>query len=262
MISALLLSPFTGLIEVSCQEEREITLEINRVKIIEDRDRGSGEIYVKVVINNIPAKTGYIFRKVNDGDEIQLNWIVFSGNCSRISARIEVWESDDEYNDAKNDYLGHVNRSWDCNSTLSRWYECTNPIGGNSPIQAHIYVIIHKGIVDFPPIVPESQIDYSGFIIILFAVIVVIVVLGIIVSKKIERKTLATIFTPPRRRFSRALWTPFYCQVDKEQHPATDIAYQCQQCSRYVCENCFQDMQMAKMAACPMCGGLLTQIGF
>ncbi|UCG04075.1 MAG: hypothetical protein JSW11_08820 [Candidatus Heimdallarchaeota archaeon] len=260
LITVLILLYFPIQKKASCQEEQEITLEIDRIKIIEDRDRGAGEIYVKVFINNNPAKTGYMFRSVNDGDEVQLDWIVFSGNCSQLSIRIEVWESDEEYVEAKNDYLGHVNTSWWCNSTTDRWYDCNNPIGGNSPIQAQVYLIFHRGIVDFPPIVPESQIDYSDILgLIMIILLIIIFGLGILIiwSKKVKLKKPLTIFTPPKKPFSKALGTPFFCQVDNEQHPATDIAYQCQQCSRFVCEKCFLDMKAAKMATCPMCGGIL-----
>ncbi|UCE12299.1 MAG: hypothetical protein JSV04_08860 [Candidatus Heimdallarchaeota archaeon] len=51
----------------------------------------------------------------------------------------------------------------------------------------------------------------------------------------------------------------FFCQLDNEQHPATDSAYQCDKCSRMVCEDCFNDAKSAGMVQCPYCQGHLSK---
>ncbi|MHA2244168.1 MAG: cache domain-containing protein [Candidatus Hodarchaeales archaeon] len=51
----------------------------------------------------------------------------------------------------------------------------------------------------------------------------------------------------------------FFCQLDNEKHPATDSAYQCDKCSRMVCENCFNDAKSAGMVQCPYCKGHLSK---
>ncbi|MHA2202280.1 MAG: cache domain-containing protein [Candidatus Hodarchaeales archaeon] len=51
----------------------------------------------------------------------------------------------------------------------------------------------------------------------------------------------------------------FFCQLDNEKHPATDSAYQCDKCSRMVCEDCFNDAKSAGMVQCPYCKGHLSK---
>ena len=52
----------------------------------------------------------------------------------------------------------------------------------------------------------------------------------------------------------------FFCQLDNEQHPSTDSAYKCNQCSRMVCEDCYRNMTKTGVSACPYCKGNLTKV--
>jgi len=50
---------------------------------------------------------------------------------------------------------------------------------------------------------------------------------------------------------------PFFCQIDGDSHPATDKAYQCTSCKRFVCGSCFNDLSAIERTSCPMCDGSL-----
>ena len=52
----------------------------------------------------------------------------------------------------------------------------------------------------------------------------------------------------------------FFCQLDNEKHPATHSAYECEQCNRTVCEDCYKDAASAGMVNCPYCQGELRKI--
>ena len=52
----------------------------------------------------------------------------------------------------------------------------------------------------------------------------------------------------------------FFCQLDNEKHPATHSAYQCEECNRMVCEDCYKDAASAGMIKCPYCKGNLSKI--
>ena len=69
---------------------------------------------------------------------------------------------------------------------------------------------------------------------------------------KIER-TRTLEFSPEDR-------IAFFCQLDNEQHPSTDSAYKCNQCSRMVCEDCYHNMTKTGVSACPYCKGNLTKV--
>ncbi len=121
----------------------EVTFEIDKVHVIEDRDFGSGEIYLKVIINNSETHYSDIWSNVNDGDTIPFSFYVFSDDTLySFDIRIEVWESDDGYNEAQNDFLGHVELSRDPPQTNSgQWYDAQDPVGGNNQLQAQLYII-------------------------------------------------------------------------------------------------------------------------
>ena len=53
---------------------------------------------------------------------------------------------------------------------------------------------------------------------------------------------------------------PFFCQVDGKTHPATDTAFQCKQCGRFICDNCFQDLVNVVRPSCPMCDGAMARV--
>ena len=58
--------------------------------------------------------------------------------------------------------------------------------------------------------------------------------------------------TPGRRSF--------FCQLDNEQHPLTDSAYQCELCSRMICADCYDQVTEVGMKECPYCQGTLRKV--
>ncbi|MFX1286651.1 MAG: hypothetical protein ACFFB5_23645 [Promethearchaeota archaeon] len=50
----------------------------------------------------------------------------------------------------------------------------------------------------------------------------------------------------------------FFCQIDQQNHPATDPAYQCSDCSRLVCNSCYE--AQTGIFGCPYCKGKLRKI--
>ncbi len=52
----------------------------------------------------------------------------------------------------------------------------------------------------------------------------------------------------------------FFCQLDNEQHPATESAYECGKCSRTVCSDCYDQSRDVGVAKCPYCNGDLHQV--
>lgn len=54
---------------------------------------------------------------------------------------------------------------------------------------------------------------------------------------------------------------PFYCQIDMITHPATDVAYQCTHCARYLCSRCYSNLSVVGKINCPMCDGPLYLSG-
>jgi len=51
----------------------------------------------------------------------------------------------------------------------------------------------------------------------------------------------------------------FFCQLDEAKHPATDGAYQCVVCDRYVCEDCYQQSTTVGVVNCPFCNSKLEK---
>ncbi|MHA2225072.1 MAG: zinc-ribbon domain-containing protein [Candidatus Hodarchaeales archaeon] len=52
----------------------------------------------------------------------------------------------------------------------------------------------------------------------------------------------------------------FFCQLDNEKHPATDSAFQCEQCARYVCDSCYRSIRAAGFLVCSYCKGNLMKV--
>lgn len=52
----------------------------------------------------------------------------------------------------------------------------------------------------------------------------------------------------------------FFCQLDSEQHPATDSAYQCKECSRMICDDCYEKSREVGVVECPFCRGKFQKI--
>jgi DNA-directed RNA polymerase subunit RPC12/RpoP len=51
----------------------------------------------------------------------------------------------------------------------------------------------------------------------------------------------------------------FFCQLDNEKHPSTDSAYKCVQCSRMVCDDCYDNISKTGLILCPYCKGDLVK---
>lgn len=118
----------------------DVKVEIERVQIIEDRDYGSAEIYLKATVGTNNPMYTEIYRNINDGDTIVLNWVIVEGQHESLTILIEVWESDNEYNEYDNDFLGETTINWDCQAELADWKNCVGAIGGNNQLQAKVYV--------------------------------------------------------------------------------------------------------------------------
>lgn len=54
--------------------------------------------------------------------------------------------------------------------------------------------------------------------------------------------------------------TSFFCVLDSEAHPATESAYQCEVCKRFVCSSCYDLMVLTEVSNCPYCGDELSKI--
>lgn len=52
----------------------------------------------------------------------------------------------------------------------------------------------------------------------------------------------------------------FFCQLDNEQHSATESSYECEECSRSVCADCYDQSRDVGVTKCPYCKGDLHQV--
>ena len=60
-------------------------------------------------------------------------------------------------------------------------------------------------------------------------------------------------------RFDPSKRTNFFCQICNEQKSSIDPAYQCEQCSRYVCGSCYASKMSTGVTVCPYCKGELVK---
>ncbi|MFW9855772.1 MAG: LVIVD repeat-containing protein [Candidatus Thorarchaeota archaeon] len=72
--------------------------------------------------------------------------------------------------------------------------------------------------------------------------------------KAVNRITLDGTIPEPIGRIS------FFCQLDNLQHPKTTAGYQCQNCSRMVCADCYEKSIKVGVPECPFCDGPLKRI--
>ncbi len=70
---------------------------------------------------------------------------------------------------------------------------------------------------------------------------------------KIEQETKPHKYFPDERE-------AFFCQLDNEKHPSTDSAYECDQCARKVCSDCYNKITQTGVTRCPYCKGELYKI--
>ena len=73
-----------------------------------------------------------------------------------------------------------------------------------------------------------------------------------------NRKRGETIFYQPP--YEGMVRQAFHCQLDDRQHPTTDSAYQCKECSRMVCADCYSLKLSVGVSICPFCQGELIKI--
>ena len=71
---------------------------------------------------------------------------------------------------------------------------------------------------------------------------------------------LAFIFLKESVTPTKIAGIPFFCQVDGETHPATDTAYQCTECGRFICKKCLTDLMEIGRPSCPMCNGVVVMM--
>ena len=70
---------------------------------------------------------------------------------------------------------------------------------------------------------------------------------------KIEQEEKSYKYFPDERK-------AFFCQLDNEKHPSTDSAYECDQCSRKVCSDCYDNITQTGVTRCPYCKGDLSKV--
>ncbi|MHA1734897.1 MAG: zinc ribbon domain-containing protein [Candidatus Thorarchaeota archaeon] len=142
-------------------DDYQVTVVITKAKIIEDRDFGSAEIYLKARIDSGSYLTTPIYADINDGDTIQLDWTVLDDVRSSFSIRIEIWESDDGYNEASNDFLGYVSYTRNPVRNVEGWYDAQDPVGGNYQVQAQVYIKETAVDVTGPELNSPADVQYT-----------------------------------------------------------------------------------------------------
>ncbi|MGY5880580.1 MAG: hypothetical protein RTV31_10025 [Candidatus Thorarchaeota archaeon] len=124
----------------------DVTITILKVHVVEDRDFFAAEIYVIASIDGGSKIRSNTYPDINDGDVIQLNWMIFEGRRSNYTIRVEVWESDEGFDD----YLGHVEYSRDPPINHESWYDAVGSIGGDNNLQARV-LISETAYLDLQP---------------------------------------------------------------------------------------------------------------
>ncbi|MFX0013071.1 MAG: zinc ribbon domain-containing protein [Promethearchaeota archaeon] len=70
---------------------------------------------------------------------------------------------------------------------------------------------------------------------------------------KIEQEDKSHKYFPDERE-------AFFCQLDNAKHPSTDSAYECEQCSRKICGDCYDNITRTGVSRCPYCKGELIKV--
>ena len=143
------------------QAEYQVTVEIDRARIVEDRDFGAAEIYFKARIDSGSWTYTDIYQNINDGDTIDMNWVILDDIRDSFSLRIEVWESDDAFNEVSNDFLGYVEYTRSSVQTISQWHDAAGRIGGNNNLQAQLYIVETAEDVTGPEITSPADVTYN-----------------------------------------------------------------------------------------------------
>ncbi|MHA2067669.1 MAG: hypothetical protein ACXABY_25185, partial [Candidatus Thorarchaeota archaeon] len=129
-------NPYTHTLAV----ESHVIIVLEEARILEDRDFGAAEIYLKARIDTGSFAFTQIYDNINDGDTIQLGWTVLDDIRERFTIRVEVWESDDAFNEASNDFLGYIEYTRDPLESTNQWYDAIGRSGGNNNLQAQVHI--------------------------------------------------------------------------------------------------------------------------
>ncbi|NHJ14414.1 MAG: hypothetical protein EAX95_12115 [Candidatus Thorarchaeota archaeon] len=115
----------------------DVTITVASVYIIEDRDYLDAEIFLKARIDSGSTMRSSTYTGINDGDTIQLDWMIFNGQRSSFTVRVEVWEEDE----LANDYLGYVEYTRNPPINADSEYNTVGSIGGGNDPQARVRII-------------------------------------------------------------------------------------------------------------------------
>ncbi|MFW9995813.1 MAG: hypothetical protein ACFFD4_27490 [Candidatus Odinarchaeota archaeon] len=150
----IVLAVITVLPATCLPEEYTVTVIIEKVEIIEDRDLGAAEIYLKATVNDREPRYSAIKGDVNDGDVLIFNSVVIDAEkLVNFTLRVEVWESDFFYSETENDFLGYVQYTRDPVNNTSQWYDAIGSVGGNNILQARVFITETVTPVNHPPVV-------------------------------------------------------------------------------------------------------------
>jgi hypothetical protein len=125
-----------------------ISLDITQIHVIEDRDFGAGEVYLKVSLNRYYEYTfdnDGNFYIANDGDYVSTDISLLQGLYSIdgfFSIEIFGWESDFDDDDFMGGELFYIDQRLLQDRSYTGWYSLDYypPIGGNNPIQLEVYL--------------------------------------------------------------------------------------------------------------------------
>ncbi len=124
-----------------------LNLKITKIHVIEDRDFGSGEVYLRIHLNG----DSYTFDNdgnyyiANDDDYISTSIQIsktFSADVTSYRIRIDGYESDYDADDYMGGLLLSYTQDTVENSTSWRSLDTYPPDGGNHDIQLEVYISI------------------------------------------------------------------------------------------------------------------------
>ncbi|MFX1485095.1 MAG: hypothetical protein ACFFCP_18095, partial [Promethearchaeota archaeon] len=152
----------------------ELTLDITQIHVIEDRDFGLGEVYLKTMINSYYENThnnGGSYYVVTDGDYVSTSITVslelYSLN-GHFSVEIHGWEEDSDA-DFVDDYMGGELLYFDLtdlqDGSVSGWWSLDYyaPDGGNNAIQLEVQASVtfsNTALLSYPE--DFEPIPYDG----------------------------------------------------------------------------------------------------
>lgn len=152
----------------------EITVEITQIHVIEDRDFGLGEVYLKMLLNSYYESThdnGGSYYVVTDGDYVTTSIIVSQDLYSLdgyYSVEIHGWEDDTDMA-TPDDYMGGELLYFDLtdlqDGSASGWWSLNDypPEGGNNLIQLEVEVTVtfsNTALLSYPE--NFEPIPYTG----------------------------------------------------------------------------------------------------